>query len=212
MTLPLGQPDGGPLFLVQSAFCGLDPRIMKDRYADYWEQAVTHTRINIKHAVRNPRGYKGYGADCWGWSASHGPKKVHCRLAGPRFGHHHADRSTFQHALRALGKPARHAPLSRLPRWEALGAVWFRRCFSHRTAAGFQKPIWQSIRDRSSQMIENFRSGLFWKLFMSAPEIQAGPGPAGLQAPIIFRAKPLTRIGPVGLPVGEPDSGSSVIS
>jgi hypothetical protein len=150
MTLPLGQPDGGPLFLVQSAFCGLDPRIMKDRYADYWEQAVTHTRINIKHAVRNPRGYKGYGADCWGWSASHGPKKY--IVGSPD---HDSGIITPTAALSSMP----YAPLESLRAMRHFldfqdGKLWGRYGFVDAfasTAAGFQKPIWQSIRDRSSQ-------------------------------------------------------------
>src|SRR4029078_7670311 len=37
-TLPLGFDYGGPLFFSQYSFLGLDPRGLKDRYADYWEQ------------------------------------------------------------------------------------------------------------------------------------------------------------------------------
>ncbi|REN20728.1 beta-glucosidase, partial [Mycobacterium tuberculosis] len=37
IELPLGPPNGGPLFFAHYSFCGLDPRGLKDRYADYWE-------------------------------------------------------------------------------------------------------------------------------------------------------------------------------
>jgi len=37
IELPLGMPYGGPLFFAHYSFCGLDPRGLKDRYADYWE-------------------------------------------------------------------------------------------------------------------------------------------------------------------------------
>ena len=51
IELPLGMPYGGPLFFAHYSFCGLDPRGLKDRYADYWEQNVRHVRINRAHCV-----------------------------------------------------------------------------------------------------------------------------------------------------------------
>ena len=36
--LPLGPAFGGPLFFAHYSFLGLDPRGLKDRYANYWEQ------------------------------------------------------------------------------------------------------------------------------------------------------------------------------
>ena len=65
-----GPTIGGPLFFTHYSFLFLDPRGLKDRYADYWQQNVQHTLINREHCVRNPKGYKGYGADCWGLTAS----------------------------------------------------------------------------------------------------------------------------------------------
>jgi hypothetical protein len=69
-TLTLGPDAGGPLFLAQYSFLGLDPRGLRDRYADYWQQNVAHTLINRAWCVRNPKGFKGYGPDCWGLTAS----------------------------------------------------------------------------------------------------------------------------------------------
>lgn len=37
IRLPLGFEYGGPLFFSHYSFLGLDPRGLKDRYADYWE-------------------------------------------------------------------------------------------------------------------------------------------------------------------------------
>jgi hypothetical protein len=73
IELPLGPPWGGPLFLAHFSFCGLDPRGLSDRYADYWQQNVNHTRINYNYCLRNPHGYRGYGPDCWGLSAGDTP-------------------------------------------------------------------------------------------------------------------------------------------
>ena len=49
---------------------GLDPRGLKDQYADYWEQNQNHTLINREHCIDNPKGFKGYGENCWGLTAS----------------------------------------------------------------------------------------------------------------------------------------------
>ena len=69
VELPLGPDWGGPLFFTHYSFCGIDPRGLSDRYADYWKQNLAHTRINYAYCVRNPHGYKGYGPNCWGLTA-----------------------------------------------------------------------------------------------------------------------------------------------
>ncbi len=69
-TLPLGFDYGGPLFFSHYSFLGLDPRGLKDEYADYWEQNRSHTLINHDYCVDNPKKFKGYGENCWGLTAS----------------------------------------------------------------------------------------------------------------------------------------------
>jgi hypothetical protein len=61
IRLPLGFDYGGPLFFSQYSFLGLDPRGLKDRYADYWEQNKNHTLINRAYCIDNPKDFKGYG-------------------------------------------------------------------------------------------------------------------------------------------------------
>ena len=39
-------PHGGPLFWAHYSYMGLDPRGLKDRYADYWEENKNQTLIN----------------------------------------------------------------------------------------------------------------------------------------------------------------------
>ena len=70
VRLPLGPDFGGPLFVAHYSFLGLDPRALSDEYADYWEQNVNHTRINYRYCVRNPKGWAGYGENVWGLTAS----------------------------------------------------------------------------------------------------------------------------------------------
>ena len=54
-----GMAYGGPLFFTHYSFCGLDPRGLKDRYADYWAQNVHHVRINRAHCIANPGKFAG---------------------------------------------------------------------------------------------------------------------------------------------------------
>jgi hypothetical protein len=74
ITLPLGPDYGGPLFFAHYSFLGLDPRNLKDQYADYWTQNVHHSLINHAHAVVNPRNYVGYSEASWGFTASDSPE------------------------------------------------------------------------------------------------------------------------------------------
>lgn len=68
--LPLGEPFGGPLFLSQYSFIGIDPRGLEDQYANYFEQNKAHALINFEYCKANPKGYKAYNENCWGLTAS----------------------------------------------------------------------------------------------------------------------------------------------
>ena len=65
---------GGPLFWSHYSFLGLDPRKLKDDYADYWEHNRNHTLINRQYCIENPKKFKGYGENCWGLTASYSPR------------------------------------------------------------------------------------------------------------------------------------------
>jgi hypothetical protein len=173
MWLPLGPDYGGPLFLSQYSFLGLDPRGLRDRYADYWLQNLTHTRINRAHCVLNPRGFAGYGPDCWGLTASDSPKGYDAHSPWNDLGVISPTAAlsaypyTPQHSLRTL----RHF-------YERLGdRIWgeygFIDAFSE-TAGWYANSYLAIDQGPIVAMIENGRSGLLWKLFMSCPEIQGG--------------------------------------
>jgi len=171
--IPLGPAYGGPLFFSHFPFLGLDPRGLKDRYADYWQQTVAHTLIHYEHCVRNPGGFSGYGANCWGLTASDGDTgysahapDVDTGVIAPT-----AALASFpyapDHAMRAL----RHY-------YEDLGERLWREC-------GFvdafnQTADWVATDHLAIDqgpiviMIENHRTGLLWRLFMSCPEVQKG--------------------------------------
>ena len=62
---------GGPLFWAHYSYLGLDPRNLKDTYADYWQENKNQTLINWQWCTRNPDKYAGYSKDCWGLTASY---------------------------------------------------------------------------------------------------------------------------------------------
>lgn len=171
IKLPLGFDYGGPLFFTHYSFLGLDPRGLKDRYADYWEQNRNHTLINRQYCVENPKKFKGYGPDCWGLTASdnHEFYSAHSPTNDLGVITPTAALSSFpytpEYSMQAL-KYFYYKVGGRL--WGEYGfydafnesANWF----DHQYLAIDQGPI--------VVMIENYRSGLLWKLFMSCPEIQ----------------------------------------
>src|SRR5436190_4819367 len=67
-------PHGGPLFWAHYSYLGLDPRGLKDRYANYLEENKNQTLINYQWCVDNPKKFKGYGPDSWGLTASYSVK------------------------------------------------------------------------------------------------------------------------------------------
>ncbi len=182
IELPLGPDHGGPLAFAQYSFLGLDPRGLRDRYADYWQQNVSHCTINYEHCVRNPQGHPGYGAACWGLTAGddaggyamHGPAHDVGAIAP------NAALASFpyvpEQALRAL----RHFA------GELGDRIWgdcgFTSAFNR--GADWYSTDWVGIdQGPIVVMIENYRTGLLWRLFMSCPEIAAGLRRLGFHSP-----------------------------
>lgn len=173
IKLPLGFDFGGPLFFSQYSFLGLDPRGLKDRYADYWEQNRNHTLINREHCIRNPLHYRGYGPDCWGLTAS------------DTYNGYAAHSPTED-----LGTITPTAALSAFPytpeySMEALKHFYFQMGDKLWSQYGFidafnETKNWYAESHLAIDqgpiiiMIENFRTGLLWRLFMSCAEIQQG--------------------------------------
>jgi len=172
-TLPLGPTMGGPLFFAHYSFLALDPRGLRDRYADYWQQNVAHTRINYEYCVANPAGHAGYGPDCWGLTASDTPGgyTAHAPTNDRGVVTPTAALSSFPYlpdeAAAAL------AGFFAAADGRLFGQLGFRDAFHPGTgwiAADYlaidQGPI--------VVMIENHRSGLLWRLGNECPVIRQG--------------------------------------
>lgn len=171
---------GGPLFWAHYSYLGLDPRSLKDRYADYWVHNKNHTLINRQYCIENPKGFKGYGENCWGLTASYsvngyaGHSPAHdLGVISPT-----AALSSFPYTPEESMKVLKYL-------YSNLGdKVWgeygFYDAFSEehdwyirRYLAIDQGPI--------VVMMENHRTGLLWDLFMSAPEIKPALGKLGFE-------------------------------
>lgn len=181
-TLPLGPDYGGPLFWTQYSFLGLDPHGLKDQYADYWQQTVNHTLINREYCIENPLKYKGYGVNCWGLTASdswqgysgHSPTND-LGVITPT-----AALSAFPYAPQYAMQALRHF-------YDDLGdKIWgeygFTDAFSEQHD-WYAKSYLAIDQGPIIVMIENYRSGLLWKLFMSNPDVKKGLNKLCFSAP-----------------------------
>src|SRR6185312_3835078 len=68
----------GPLFTHQLSQVWLDLRGIQDAFMrgkgiDYFENSRRATLVQQRYAIDNPLGFKGYGENCWGITASDGP-------------------------------------------------------------------------------------------------------------------------------------------
>jgi hypothetical protein len=186
IELPLGMPYGGPLFFAHYSFCGLDPHGLKDRYADYWDLNVRHVRINHAHCVANPHGWRGYSADCWGLTASDDPDGYSAHAPDNDNGtiSPTAAAASVPYAVPEAMAAIRHFLAEHGERaWGRFGFLDAfnvqRDWYSDKFLAIDQGPI--------VIMIENYRSGLLWKLFMSVPEVRRGLGLLGFASPHLDR-------------------------
>jgi hypothetical protein len=187
ITLPLGPAYGGPLFFSHFSFLGLDPRGLRDVYADYWEQNRAHTLINRAHCIANPGGFAGYGVNCWGLSACDGDAGYGAFC--PQY-----DRGVIAPTAALSAMP--YAPTESMAvlrhLYEDLGhRLWGRHGF----ADGFNiTRDWVADSNLAIDqgpivaMIENHRSGLLWQLFMSCTEVRDGLRRLGFTSPAVGRS------------------------
>lgn len=173
ITLPLGDAYGGPLFFSQYSFLGLNPKLLIDKYTNYFNQNRSHALINYNYCKNNPLKYYGYSDQCWGLTASDIP-----------------DGYTASSPTNDQGVIAPTAALSSFPytpveSMKALKFFYYKLGdkiwgeYGFYDAFALKQPWFASSYLAIDQgpiiiMIENHRSQLLWNLFMSCPEIQTG--------------------------------------
>lgn len=164
---------GGPLFWAHYSYLGLDPRGLKDKYADYWKENVHQSLINYQWCVNNPLGFKGYGKNSWGLTSSYSVKGYAGHAPGEK-----RDRGVIAPTAALSSMP--YTPkesMQALKYWYTekksllFGEYGFYDAFSE-TANWYPQRYLAIDQGPIVVMMENHRSGLIWNLFMSAPEIK----------------------------------------
>ena len=175
IKLPLGNYDmGGPLFFEQYTFLGIDPNGLVDSLGtNYEEQTRNHTLINRAYCIDNPKKFAGYGQNCWGLTAGDSFKGYVAHCPQEDFGviQPTAALSSFPYTPEYSMQALKHF-------YHDLGdKLWTEYGFSD----GFSESHnWYAKSHLAIDqgpivvMIENYRSGLLWKLFMQIPDIQNG--------------------------------------
>jgi hypothetical protein len=199
---------GAALFMHQLSHLWIDFRDVQDAFMrrqgiDYFENSRRATYVNQQYAMRNPRGFRGYGQHGWGITASNGPGPTTRRVRGI--------------SRRFLGYVARGVPNGpddgTLAPWAVVASLPFAPeivlpalqhclltypelkneyglvCSFNPTFSSDRSGIsgWTS-RDHFALdqgpvvlMIENYRSGLIWRLMRSCPYIARGLRRAGFR-------------------------------
>jgi len=169
----------GPLFWAHYSYLGLNPKGLSDQYADYWNLVQNQAKIHYKYAVDNPKNYKGYGDSLWGLTSSYSMKGY----KGHRPGND-------------LGVISPTAALSSFPYTPKESMQMLKKMYKdHDTLVGKYGPYDAfSVQDNwflprylaidqgpIPVMIENYRTGLLWNLFMQNEEVKSGLSKLGFK-------------------------------
>lgn len=163
----------GPLFWAQYSYLGLNPKNLKDRYGDYWKINQNHTMIIYNYCIDNPKHYEGYGENCWGLTSSystvgyagHNPSED-LGVITPT-----AALSSFPYSPKESMQMLKFLYASE--RDSLIGTYGPYDAFSF--SSDWMLPRYLAIdQGPIPVMIENYRTGLLWNLFMAAPEVQQG--------------------------------------
>jgi hypothetical protein len=195
----------GPLFTHQLShlwidFRGIQDAFMRERGIDYFENSRRATYVQQQYAIRNPLEFEGYDQLCWGITASDGPGwTVRC-IKG-------IERRFFDYIARGVpygpddGTIAPWAVVASLPfapeivlptikhfdemHLGMLAPYGFKATFNRTFPVpgsdfGWVSP-WHFGIDQGPiiLMIENYRTGLLWRLMRQCPHLVTGLRRAG---------------------------------
>ena len=184
-------------------FRGIQDAFMQGRGTDYFENSRRATYVQQRYAIDNPRKFAGYGEHCWGITASEGPGPETLKLEGVersffdylgRGVPYGPDDGTL--APWAVVASLPFAPEIVLPaisycihqaKLKQSNAYGFKAAFNptHPGEPGNPFGWWVSPWHFGLNigptvlMIENYRSGLLWRLMRECPHIRSGLRRAG---------------------------------
>jgi hypothetical protein len=197
---------GAPLFMHQLShvwidFRGIQDTFMRRHAIDYFENSRRATYVNQQYAIRNPKGFRDYGQHVWGITASNGPGPAIRRVSG-------ITRRFLGYAARGVpygpddGTIAPWAVVGSLPFAPEIVLPTLAHCSTtypnmeneYGLVCSFN-PTFPSDRSgrtgwiskdhfaldqgRAILMIENYRSGLPWRLMRNCPYVVTGLRRAG---------------------------------
>jgi hypothetical protein len=198
----------GPLFIHQLSHVWIDFRdiqdaFMRDKGIDYFENSRRAARIQQQYAIGNPLEFEGYGENCWGMTASDGPGWQTRRIKG-------IDRLFYGYYARGApfgpddGTVSPWATVASLPfapdivlpalrnfceiDLEIDRSYGFKASFNQTYPTDPPRPYgWVSPfhfglnQGPIVLMIENYRTGLFWRLMRQCPYLVTGLRRAGFR-------------------------------
>ncbi len=173
ITLPLGEEMGGPMFFAHYSFLGLDPMHLSDAYANFGDQNIAHACINYAYSLKHREQPADPAQAHWGLTASDIPDGYYA--TSPT----HDNGTTAPTAALASMPYTPEQSLAALRYFyytlgdKLWGEYGFYDAFNL-PSRWFAKSYLAIDQGPIIAMIENYRTGLLWQLFMSCPEIQQG--------------------------------------
>ena len=182
--LPLGEAQGGPLFFSHYSFLGINPNNLSDAFANYTTQTTNHSLINYNYCKSLKGGPAGYSDSVWGLTACDIPNGYNANSPTN-------DRGVIAPtaALSSFPYTPNESMAALQYYYYVLGdKLW--KDYGFIDAFSLKDPWFASSFLAIDQgpiivMIENYRSGLFWNLFMNAPEVQSGLKKLGFSSPML---------------------------
>lgn len=170
---------GGPLFWAQYSYLGLDPTGLSDRHvSNYFDLNKNHVLIDYKYCVENPKNWKGFGPNYWGLTAGYTRNKdgsvgytAHTPINDSGVINPTAALSSFPYTPKESMDFLRFL-YQQKP--EFIGSAGPYDATSINYDNWFTAQYLAIDQGTISPMIENYRTGLIWNLFMNAPEIKQG--------------------------------------
>ena len=180
---------GGPLFWIHYSHHGINPKGLKDDYADYWQEHVNTALIHYEYAKANPLNFKNYSENCWGLTASDDPDG-------------YTDHKPMDNDNGTVSPTAALASMPYTPEESMKALKYFYRERGNELFGKFGPyDAFNDTRNWIKEsyigidqgpiviMIENHRTGLLWKNVMKDADVQAGLEKLGFEYELVSSSK-----------------------
>jgi hypothetical protein len=173
IRLDVGVGTGGPLFFAHYSYIGVDPHQLHDKFtSSYFQNFRNMALINRAYCIANPKHQLGYGPDAWGLTASDGPSGYVPHAPDDA---HDTGTLTPTGALASFPYTPTESMAALKHFYRDLGAeLWdiYGPRDAYNPGANWVSPIYMGLNQAPIvAMVENHRTGLLWRTFMSNPEM-----------------------------------------